>query len=368
MDRKKTEIALRMMFFVFFLFYLNAISKLEANEGNIVLLKEREKLLQRWDEVFVEHKIINFNYQNQPLSSFGFLGINSKGDFFLYSRIAERIMQFNNKRYFLRFIGRKGRGPGEYEMIGNAFFDKEGDLYIYDIPTRRISIFSSPNYQFVKQIHPKSGAERIFIEPEGNYITFSLYNVPKLLKKYDRKGNILAEAFKCEDEILRTAMARFNPGGMGDIPDKGFLFIYPDKYYIYYYDYNFGIKKILKPDNFSKFYPKAESFPRNLSPYEYSYEHSKWWNKFIHPDNIYFLKDKYFIVTLVESKGKFGKWYINIHDLDGITYAKGLEVPYDRFVYSHDVYVYVIEEERFIGRDEFAPQLVHRYRFSLLTN
>lgn len=74
----------------------------------------------------------------------------------------------------------------------------------------------------------------------------------------------MAETFKAEDDRLRAAMARFNPGGLANVPDLGFLFVYPDKYYIYFYDYDFTLKKSLNPGIFLSFILKQTAFPRIL--------------------------------------------------------------------------------------------------------
>ncbi|MDD8031838.1 MAG: 6-bladed beta-propeller [Acidobacteriota bacterium] len=151
--------------------------------------------------------------------------MNSKGDYFLFSRVEEKIMQFDRAGNFIRFIGSIGQGPGEYQMVTKTFFDQEDNLYLYDAATLAISIFSYPDYQFLRQIHLKSIVNKIFINSEGNFITFSSFNVPSLLKKYDKSGELLIETFRPEDERLRVAMAPFNPGGLADIPGLGFLFM-----------------------------------------------------------------------------------------------------------------------------------------------
>ncbi len=283
--------------FAFGFFCFCSLSQLASKEVETILFKEKGKLAQTWDELFTDHTVINFTYKNQPLSGFGLLGINSKGDYFLFSGIEKKIMQFDSA---------------------------------------------------------------------GNFITFSLYNIANLLKKYNKSGELIAETFKTEDDRLRAAMARFNPGGLANVPGTGFLFIYPDKYYVYLYDYDLTLKKIFKPRRFSKFYPEADSFPQDLDPRDQAYEHSNWWDKFLHLGDIYFLKDKFFLVSLWESKGRFGKYYINLHDLNGVTYARGLEIPHEGTInYNQGDYVYIIEQERFISQDEFAPTKLHRYKLSL---
>jgi hypothetical protein len=363
---KKNSIRHLKVIFAFGLFCFCSLSELASKEVETILFKEKGELAQKWDKLFTDHTLINFTYKNQPLSGFGLLGINSKGDYFLFSPVEKKIMQFDKTGNFIRFIGSIGQGPGEYQGITNSFFDGADNLYLYDAPILAISIFTYPDYQFSKQIHLKSTANKIFINDEGHFITFSIFNVSNLLKKYDQSGRILGETFKPEDERLSLAMARFNRGGLANIPGTGFLFVYPDKYYIYLYDYNLTLKKIFKPSHFSKFYPKAESFPQDLAPNEFSFEHTKWWDKFLHPGDIFFFKDGFFLVTVCESKGRFGKNYINLHDLNGVTYARGLEIPHEGEINCiQGDYVYILEQERFIGQDEFVPTRLHRYRFSL---
>ncbi len=57
-------------------------------------------------------------------------------------------MQFDSAGNFIRFIGYKGQGPGEYQALTNAFFDRGDNLYLYDVAVQGISIFVYPDYQF----------------------------------------------------------------------------------------------------------------------------------------------------------------------------------------------------------------------------
>lgn len=201
------------------------------------------------------------------------------------------------------------------------------------------------------------------IDLDGNFITFSLYNTPYLLKKYTPEGKLLGEMFKCKDESLRIFMARFNPGGLAGIKNKGFLFLYPDKYIIFFYDYSLNLQRIYLPEKFSTFFPTVPNFPTHLSPYEISEEHSKWWDQFLHPGDIWILRDKFFVITMLRSEGMGGKFYINVHDIEGITYAIGIEVPFNgRIVYAREDFLYVLEEERFGDKDEILPARLHRYK------
>lgn len=349
--------------FAFVLFGHFLVTPLDCGQKETVSFKEKEKIFQKWDDVFVSQEIVIFAYKNQPFVAYGFLAINSKGNYFLYGVEEQKLMEFDAKGNFVRNIARKGEGPGEFVMMTNAFFDQQDNLFIYDISKKVISIFAYPDYPYLRQVRIRSSVSKIFIDPEGHFITFSLYNVPDQLIKYDKDGKVMKKTFRTEDEALRIAMSRFNPGGIGDAPGEGFLLIYPDKYNVYLYDYNLELKKVYMPRQFSMFYPRATSFPQELSAYEYSLQHSKWWDGFLHPADIYHVKDKLFIVVLFETKGRMGKFYINLHDLNGLTYARGLEVPYEgRVVAVYQGDVYVMEEEKYASGDKFLPQRLHRFK------
>jgi hypothetical protein len=331
----------------------------DKNQTEIVYLKDREGMFKKWDELFPSHEIINSEF---PPSHF-FLALSSKGNFFLYNRKEEKIVLFDFRWNYVKEIAKKGEGPGEFQIPFPVWLDRKDNLYVNDIGKRVISLYSSPDYKFSGQFRVKSHISKAFIDPDGHFITFSLYNTPFLIKKYDRNGKILKETFKCKDEILRIFMARFNPGGMANLEDKGFLFVYPDRYEIYFYDYALNLQKIYKVKSFSKFYPVSPDFPQELSPYEISSEHSKWWDQFLHPCDIYILKGKFFMVSLLKSEGIGGTYYINFHDLKGKTYARGLEVPFKgKILWVMDDFIYVLEEERFGEGDNIVPAKLHRYQ------
>ena len=102
---------------------------------------KKENIFQKWDEVFVSQEIVNFAHKNQPFVAYGFLAINSKGNYFLYGVEEQKLMEFDAKGNFVRNIARKGEGPGEFVMMTNAFFDQQDNLFIYDISKKTISIF-----------------------------------------------------------------------------------------------------------------------------------------------------------------------------------------------------------------------------------
>lgn len=358
MDKKYTLKLLKVFLVIISLLFSVECEQRKKKEEQIYF-RVKSNISKKWDDIFPEHELINPSFP----PAYYFLTMNSQENYFLYTRKDEKIVQFNKNWNFVREIARKGEGPGEFQIPWPVFCDSKDNLYIHDIGRRLINIFSSPDYRFNRQIKLKSHVSKIIRELESNFITFSLYNTPYLLKKYSEDGRLLKETFKCKDETLRIFMARFNPGGLAEIKNKGFLFIYPDRYIVYLYDYNLNLQKIYLPENFTNFFPSAPDFPSELSPYEISSEHLKWWEQFLHPGDIWIMKDKYFIISMLKSEGVGGKFYINFHDLKGITYAMGIEVPFNgKIVYAREEFLYVLEEERFGKKDEILPARLHRYK------
>lgn len=98
--------------------------------------------------IFTDHTLINFTYKNQPLAGFGFLELILKVTIFCLAEQKKKLCNLIAGN-FIRFIGSKGQ-PGEYQGIGNLFFDREDNLYLYDLSTRCVSIFTYPDYHFFK--------------------------------------------------------------------------------------------------------------------------------------------------------------------------------------------------------------------------
>lgn len=63
----------------------------------------------------------------------------------------QRILEFDDQGHFVRQIGRKGAGPGEFKQIGQETV--RGDtLYVNDATLRRLNIFHLPVASFVRSV------------------------------------------------------------------------------------------------------------------------------------------------------------------------------------------------------------------------
>lgn len=84
------------------------------------------------EEVGAEEYLLNRPYD---------LKIDDQGNFYIYDWMDCHILVYDDNGKYVRTIGRKGQGPGEF--LSPAFFDfsQDGRLFVNDVQNQRITIF-----------------------------------------------------------------------------------------------------------------------------------------------------------------------------------------------------------------------------------
>jgi len=131
------------------------------------------------------------------------------GNFYVTDWGQKTIKKYDPSGKYLLSIGRSGQGPGEFQNISIARFDKENNLYVTDIVSRRISFFDN-NGKFLNQlIIEKQLLVPLFINSNGHILSEHIVveELPELIKSYSIIGlfdtdlNMLAEIRSGSDEI-----------------------------------------------------------------------------------------------------------------------------------------------------------------------
>jgi len=338
-----------------------------AAGGNEIDLKIDKNTPSQWGDIFGEDTVLSFTRDGEEfeLFSVGSVAVSSSGDYFIFDGKRHNQFQFNSAGEYIRSIGAMGEGPGEYSLATASCLDRESNLYIFDDGKMRINKYSSPTYKYEGQVPSSLSSRDMIVDNNGSFILF-VHQGEKLIRKLDREGHITGETFIPRDDRLTKFFSRFGLGRLSNITNEGFLFIWPGEYKIYFFNYDLSLKKILYAGTPSHYFPAFEKFPRSLSPYNYTPAHARWWEKSLHPGLMYYLggQKRLFVVVLAEFKNLSQKYYLNVHDLDGKTYAAGVEVPFDGIVrYAKDGYIYVVEESSFNDKGEITPLKLHRFKF-----
>lgn len=357
------------MFFFFiacdFLFIVGCNSK--QSEDNEIRLKTNGISLSKWSDVFGEDEIIPFTQNGKEFEfiSFGAMEISPKGDYIIVDGKQGKIFQFDSTGRYIRNIGNQGEGPGEYNIITAMDMDNKNNIYIFDIPAMKVNEYTEPDYNFKRQIKLGQLVQDIIVTDDGDFI-FYFTSGNQILYKTDNQGAKIRTAFKPKQERLQLFISRFNLGRFCRVTPEDFLFLYPEEYKIYLFDNNLNIKKKYIAGTPSRFYPFISQFPNDLSPYEFSPKHSKWWSETLHQGRIFYLGNQFFIVVLFEYNNLSLKVYLNIHDLSGNTYAEGIELPFDGMVrYAKDKYIYVVENDQIDEKGNILPLKLHRFKLKI---
>lgn len=68
---------------------------------------------------------------------------DSAGNLYILDMDNNRIQKLDSEGKFIKTIGRKGQGPGEFQGPSSMDIDTEDNLFVFDVRTRRIEVFSS---------------------------------------------------------------------------------------------------------------------------------------------------------------------------------------------------------------------------------
>lgn len=110
----------------------------------------------------------------------------------------------------VRRIGRRGRGPSEFNAPVAPRFDAYGRLHVLDVSLRRITVFSpdgAPQRSF--SVAPYGIAGDMELLPDGGYAIATLGTQPEVLIRLDSLGNETAR---------HLPLAAFRPRGTRDVP------------------------------------------------------------------------------------------------------------------------------------------------------
>jgi hypothetical protein len=345
---------------------VNCVS--DKKKPNEIPFKKNKVVYTKWDQVFEKSEIIPLRFQapNLEIYTIGGVEINSKGQYIICDpkNKPNLISLFDSTGLFVKYIGRTGEAGGEYLIPTCSCFDSSDNYYLFDIVRDIVIKYSAPDYIFEKQTRMQGYLDRIIMGPNGNFISYRLNDESgKIFFKNGPDGKLLKSVFKPDDEGLRLFISRFSLGGITEIPGKGILALYPAEYKIYLYDYDLNLKKTIKAPEPSTYQPSIGSLPTNLAPNTYTKQHAKWWEKELRPFSISYLGGGLFIIELIKFTNMSGKFFINIHDLDGNTYAEGLEVPFDGIIRCvRNGYVYVVEDSTIDNAGKVLPLKLHRFK------
>ncbi len=201
----------------------NSIDLASLNQGFKIDIAEIEKT-KGLEDIFEVRDVIRF--EGQVIGSIEKFIILPSGDFLIKDGVSKDIYIFGQHGKFLRSIGAKGSGPGEFlNPVDVKFNPKDKLIYVLDIKLSRIIAFDTlGKYQFSFNI--KRRGEHMILSPDGGriYVYSTGYVSEDMVSCYDTSGKILFTFCKPSDFIKKIKIPITGVVG-GIVLENGKIFL-----------------------------------------------------------------------------------------------------------------------------------------------
>jgi len=180
------------------------------------------------------------------------------------------------------------------------------------------------------------------------------------MAKYDVESGVqVKQAIKSRGTPYERFVFRFNTGGMTLLDSVRLAVLYPGLEPIVVLDTQLVIVDTLGILGQGTL-PPIPSFPATLSPYEYTEEHIRWWQKHWHPVDILNLNNRYIALIFYREQGDMPHQKLYLYSIPEKRVVLQVEVPEGELVieaFSGKLYTEAMSDE------DTSTALMHVYRF-----
>ena len=302
-----------------------------------------------FDEAFVKDRDIHLTMpEDVALGGIGYTLVDAKGHLIVGDHIQKTVFLTDAEGRYLRQIGARGGGEGEYFYIGRPRLAPNGDLYFYSFgASDKYLFFAGDSYAFKQEV-PDPNPQLIdnMVRTEGGHWYGSQVDVIDIgavevradgqyaLFRFDDQFNKVADLYPVEDKRTGRALNRYHNTVLTPKRGGGFYFIYPTFYEIHQYSEQGELEQTWFSEYKSKHRDGIKPFPADLDPVNWTPRHGEWFTEHIVRSRLYEFGPDLLVLTQYRSvfKGKVrGKpeYYLNLFYKDGYSAADGIRLPAD---------------------------------------
>jgi hypothetical protein len=155
---------------IIFLLFIFGFAELEGNqkpewkgtitkEGDVIVVKNPKEPISR-DNILVLKEELTIGggkaIDEKIFSSVSHLNVDTLGNIYIVDMRDAQVKEFDKDGKFVKTIGRKGQGPGEFNMPDMVLFNDTGrTFYVLDLLTRRFSLFDLDGH-FIRSVPVQS--------------------------------------------------------------------------------------------------------------------------------------------------------------------------------------------------------------------
>ena len=255
------------------------------------------------------------------------LKADEEGNIYILDFKLGRVCMLNPEGDFIRFIGRKGEGPGELSSPSRMDMYKKNAIMAYDTTGHKVSIFNK-NGEFIRKFTTAEYGSIYYVrcDSQGRFIaahqTYNQENRTYELKLYNQEFK--SELELCTWSIKRDPPRTWNPIATGPLryylmPDDKIIWGSGDKYTLHIIDHTGKLERKIIKDNQAL---KVTSADKKKYTKENKYVTDRGY-KLIFPDQYpsfqYFLADdqgRIFVQTWERNPDDEG-WLYDVFDRSG---------------------------------------------------
>jgi sugar lactone lactonase YvrE len=198
-------------FFLFLLFLIFSVSfsqKIETKDGIQFIHNTKKSLKNSSANISLElvHTLGDINTSDENLAFYlpEDIVFDGDGNIYILDSGNHRIQKFNSDYEYITTLGRQGQGPGEFYFPSSLDIDKDNYLYVSDPRNKRVQILNpdGSEYKTIKFTNETVGSIKvinsgnIIMNPTGGFMMIPQSKekvLPKLVKVFDREGNLVRE-------------------------------------------------------------------------------------------------------------------------------------------------------------------------------
>lgn len=126
------------------------------------------------------------------------IALDAEGNVYVADSGNNRIQKYSPEGEFLASYGKKGQGPGEFQIMGGVAVDNQGQMYVTDRSTNRLKVLSSEGNEIKNIATMKITGEIALLSSGESVLTrglfFSQESYPGLIQIVGDDGKILRTA------------------------------------------------------------------------------------------------------------------------------------------------------------------------------
>jgi hypothetical protein len=227
-----------------------------TKEGELTIVSNPKKPMTKQDFLSLKEEWVLGGAQAKPEAAFSYvrhLAVDEAGSVYVLDSKESVIRVFDASGHFLKRIGRKGDGPGEFASPLRLSIDRTSKELVVSQNSRRISFFDlegrylrtlNTGVHWIPQGEVDSAGHIIGLEAD-----FGSQEAWFALKKFDQALNLLAVLIKkpVPDAVIKGDPFAPVPCWALDEQDNVF-FGFPDKYEIIVFDKSNKIQRIIRKE------------------------------------------------------------------------------------------------------------------------